>query len=115
MIQNLPKGVTKTTTARGLVKYTDVISELNSDPDGAIAVEWKNSFEMVLIKPEKYERLLNAARESEIAKIDKLVEEGIAEYNRGETIPLDDAWFTAFRERIELERKKNAGRNDKTI
>ena len=103
----IPKGVTSVTSARKFAgDYPKILKDIEAVPYGtplAIGIEQGDEVKLVAIKPDRYTRLVELAREAQENRILKAAEEGIAEYERGETTKIDEAWLRKEYSRLGME------------
>lgn len=101
MIQVIPAGVNKTTTARSLqTTYTEVSKELEENPETVIGVQRKKKFEFIILSPSKFASLRRLAQEAEIARLETLTEEAIKNYKEGNYSELDNKWLEGHWKRL---------------
>ena len=98
MLQNIPKGVSKITSARNLAsKYKDIIEEFEKDSDSVIGVTNKNEIKFVVLSSKRYQQIIQSLNERESEYLNKLVAEGLDDYKKGRTSEVNDKWFEKMR------------------
>jgi PHD/YefM family antitoxin component YafN of YafNO toxin-antitoxin module len=100
MIQTIPAGINKITSARSLqTQYTTIIKDMKKTPNDVIGVTKDNAIEIVLMSHEKYGEMMRLLKEYESSRrLHEMVEEARAEYKAGKTKPLTKEWLRKMRD-----------------
>ena len=86
MIQEIPKGVKKITSARSLqTTYLEILNEIREYPNKVIGISNKNDIPAVIMSTTKYESLLKLIEEMEEDHILEVSRQATEDYKNGFT------------------------------